>query len=106
MKRIVVGTTSGIEWFVTDTGQSVRLHVQLGACNLASLGQALDDVTDIVHGAKVAVRDSVWLTVSLSDPAFTEWKKTIQTKKHFDKEKMLDMAVSLTEDICEVLAED
>ena len=98
MKRIVVGTTSGIEWFVTDTGQSVRLHVWLGA--------ALDDVTDIVHGAKVAVRDSVWLTVSLSDPAFTEWKKTIQTKKHFDKEKMLDIAVSLTEDICEVLAED
>lgn len=59
MKCIVVGTISDREWFVTDTGQSVRLHVWLGASNLASLGQALDDVTDIVHGAKVAVRDSV-----------------------------------------------
>lgn len=104
MNKIVTGTSSDREWFVTDTGQSVRLHVWLGACNLASLGQALDDVTDIVHGAKVAVRDSAWLTVSLSDPAFAEWKKTIQTKKHYDKEKLFDMAVSIAEDICEVLA--
>lgn len=106
MNKIVTGTSSDREWFVTDTGQSVRLHVWIGTYRLDSLGQALDDVTDIVHGAKVVVRDSVWLTVSLSDLAFAEWKKTIQTKKHFDKEKLFDMAVSLTEDICEVLAED
>lgn len=87
MNKIVTGTSSDREWFVTDTGQSVRLHVWLGASNLASLGQALDDVTDIVHGAKVAVRDSVWLTVSLSDPAFTEWKKTIQTKSTLTKRR-------------------
>lgn len=87
MKRIVVGTTSGIEWFVTDTGQSVRLHVWLGACNLASLGQALDDVTDIVHGAKVAVRDSVWLTVSLSDPASLNGRRRFRLRSTLTKRR-------------------